>query len=173
MSMTTGTCPGDDPVAATPRPAKDPTTQTFRLVNVTFPPDSQCRRAISGSAEAPILFVCVLRDGNSLGKCSTYSARGWSVDFPDGEHSRWEIEQGTNAKYGLQLLAHGVLYNATFLSIDDIQGDEFRQVITEPQAKGVGKGCLTTFTFEAVPDSPLPATAPTKKPLNVKEGAAK
>jgi hypothetical protein len=95
------------------------------------------------------------------------------VDFEDGEHNRWAIEQGTKSKYGLQLLAHGTLLNTTLLSVDDIQGEEFRRVIVEPHEKGVGKECLATLTFEAIPAPPPTATAPPKKPLNAEEEAAK
>lgn len=138
----------------------------FRLVNVTIPPDSPHRweRPASGQEHArpvPKLYVYVLKDGKHLETSSTYGTRGWSVDFPDEEANQWAIEQGSNARFGIQLWHDsGTFYDTQIVSITGLRGEDFHNIIYEAQQKGVGKDRCISFTFEAVEDTAPPSATP-------------
>jgi hypothetical protein len=165
---TVAPCVGDESGDARSKPATKPTVQTFRLVNVTIPPDSPHRveRPASGQDQArpvPKLYIYVLKDGKHLETSSTYGTRGWSVDFPDEEANQWAIEQGSNARYGIQLWNdNGTFYDTQVVSITGIRGEDFHGTIFEAQQKGVGKDRCISFTFEAVEEPTPPPAATTE-----------
>jgi hypothetical protein len=168
IMTTVAPCVGDESGDARSKPATKPTVQTFRLVNVTIPPDSPHRveRPASGQDQArpvPKLYIYVLKDGKHLETSSTYGTRGWSVDFPDEEANQWAIEQGSNARYGIQLWNdNGTFYDTQVVSITGIRGEDFHGTIFEAQQKGVGKDRCISFTFEAVEEPTPPPAATTE-----------
>ena len=141
-----GTVRADDPPQAA-KPAT-PMPVRYQLVNVTIPPDSPIRNAVSIN-HPPAMYIVVRVKGEQIGKCSQVR-RGWDVDFESKDRNQWPIWNDSRKIYSLEVWDSETFKDHMVFSITGLSGTDFKKVITEKGSVNMPKERLATLRFEPV-----------------------
>ena len=125
------------------------TKRHFRLVCVRVPAESPLRNLLTIN-HPPKAYLILKRNGVRVGGCSSV-VEGWEADFPENEACNvWEIELGSNARYSIELWDDNWGFDDQILSIIELRGESFQNVIRENGPKGLTPDRLVTVMFEPV-----------------------
>lgn len=123
-------------------------TKTYRLVRVTIPADSLCRKR-DDINKPPNSYVEIQKNGERIGELSS-SAVGWESEFPDTSENRWEIELDQKASYVVKLLDSQWTADAIIFSRAGLKAASFESPITEDLGKNNSPDNAISVEFEEV-----------------------
>ncbi|MDO4859037.1 MAG: hypothetical protein Q4A17_13965 [Thermoguttaceae bacterium] len=131
----------------------------YRVTTVAIPVTHSIRQKprYSEKGYAPIMRIYIQQDGLSCcvnGKYARSSIRSWDCDIPNDRLNRFEIREGVNANFALQIKDKDTkFYEIDLVGISEIKDLDFsKKVVYEKLGSDIDEDKRTKVKFEEVKD---------------------